>query len=90
MVTVFIILVYDICEDRVTRILKICRKYLNWVQNSVFEGEITNANLVKLKAELAKYIKKEEDSIIIYGLRTTLYSFRETMGKRKGGEDIII
>ena len=50
----FIIVVYDICEDRVVRILKICRKYLNWVQNSVFEGEITKANFVKLKAELEK------------------------------------
>ena len=86
----FIIVVYDICEDRVARILKICRKYLNWVQNSVFEGEITKANFVKLKAELEKNMKKEEDSVIIYGLRTTLYSFSETIGKEKGGEEIII
>ena len=86
----YIILVYDIGEERVTRILKICRKYLTWVQNSVFEGEITEANLVKLKTELKKNMKKEDDSIIIYGLRTTLYSFRETMGKEKGGEEIFI
>jgi len=86
----YIILVYDIGEERVTRILKICRKYLTWVQNSVFEGEITEANLVKLKNELKKNIKKVDDSVIIYGLRTTLYSFRETLGKEKGGEEIII
>ena len=41
----FIIVVYDICEDRVVRILKICRKYLNWVQNC-FEGEITKQILL--------------------------------------------
>ncbi|NLJ39178.1 MAG: CRISPR-associated endonuclease Cas2 [Candidatus Atribacteria bacterium] len=86
----YVIVVYDISEDRVVRILKICRKYLNWVQNSVFEGEITKANFIKLKAELEKNMNKEEDSIIIYGLRTTLYSFRETIGKEKGGEEIII
>ena len=86
----FIIVVYDICDNRVVRILKICRKYLNWVQNSVFEGEITKANFVKLKAELEKNMKKEEDSVIIYGLRTSLYSFRETLGIEKGGEEIII
>ena len=86
----YIILVYDIGEERVIRILKICRKYLTWVQNSVLEGEITKANLVKLKIEIRKNIKKEDDSVIIYGLRTTLYSFRETIGKEKGGEEIFI
>ena len=36
----FVILVYDIKEQRVTKVLKKCREYLSWVQNSVFEGEI--------------------------------------------------
>ena len=38
----FIILVYDIDVKRVGKVLKKCREYLNWVQNSVFEGEITD------------------------------------------------
>ena len=43
----YIILVYDIGEKRVGKMLKLCRQYLSWIQNSVFEGEITE---VKLKA----------------------------------------
>ena len=46
------ILVYDINEKRVTKVLKTCRKYLYWVQNSVFEGEISPAKLEKLKLDL--------------------------------------
>ncbi|MEN2993717.1 MAG: CRISPR-associated endonuclease Cas2, partial [Thermodesulfovibrio sp.] len=44
-----VILVYDINEKRVSKVLKTCRKYLHWVQNSVFEGELTEAKLEKLK-----------------------------------------
>ncbi|HEX3036517.1 MAG TPA: CRISPR-associated endonuclease Cas2, partial [Thermodesulfobacteriota bacterium] len=30
----FVILVYDVGEKRVTKVLKTARKYLYWVQNS--------------------------------------------------------
>jgi CRISPR-associated protein Cas2 len=49
----FVILVYDVNQKRVAKVLKIARKYLTWVQNSVLEGEISEANLKKLKKELA-------------------------------------
>ena len=53
----YIILVYDIKQvdnfARVQRyVYKICKRYLVHVQNSVFEGEITVSNLIKLKEEL--------------------------------------
>jgi CRISPR-associated protein Cas2 len=50
--------------------LKVCRRYLDWVQNSVLEGEITKANLETLKSQLKRIIKVEEDSVRIYKLRT--------------------
>lgn len=39
----FVILVYDINIKRNKKVLKICRRYLNHVQKSVFEGVITEA-----------------------------------------------
>lgn len=86
----FIIMVYDINEKRVAKVLKLSRKYLYWVQNSVFEGEISEASFKKLKMELAHIIKDDEDSVIFYTFRTTRYSKRETMGLKKGGDDNII
>jgi CRISPR-associated protein Cas2 len=86
----FVILVYDVGVKRVQKVLKTARKYLYWVQNSVLEGEISDANFVKLKAELSRRIDEEEDSVIFYLFRTTRYSDRETMGIKKGGQDLFI
>ncbi len=86
----FVIMVYDINVKRVAKVLKRSRKYLYWVQNSVFEGEISEANYKKLKMELAQIINEDEDSVIYYTFRTTKYSKRETMGLKKGGDDNIL
>ena len=83
-------MVYDINEKRVGKVLKIGRKYLNWIQNSVLEGEITKAKFTKLKVELGRIVDEDEDSIVFYIMRTTRYSERQIMGMRKGGEDLII
>jgi CRISPR-associated protein Cas2 len=89
-VTMFVILVYDFEKKRVAKALKIARKYLYWVQNSVFEGEISEANYVKLKTELANIMDPDIDSVVFYTFRTQKYSKREEMGLRKGGEDNIL
>ena len=86
----YLILVYDIREERVYKVLKIARKYLNWVQNSVLEGEISDAGLAKLKQELKEVINHDEDSVVFYLMRTMKYSSREVMGIQKGARDIII
>jgi len=86
----FVILVYDVNEKRVNKVLKTCRKYLNWVQNSVLEGEISDANFRKLKSEISRIINKDEDSVIVYILKTTKYSDREIIGLEKGGESLFI
>lgn len=86
----FVILVYDVNQKRVAKVLKKCRAYLTWVQNSVFEGDITKANLHKLKTELRHIIDPDEDSVIIYMMRTTRYSERQIIGMEKGGFDNIL
>ncbi|KNZ69508.1 CRISPR-associated protein Cas2 [Thermincola ferriacetica] len=86
----FVILVYDVNTKRVNKVLKKARKYLNWVQNSVLEGEISEANYRKLKMELQNVINEEEDSCLFYTFRTTKYSQRESLGIKKGGDDVII
>lgn len=85
----FVIEVYDVNQKRVAKILKISRKYLYWVQNSVLEGEISDANFKKLKIELLRVIDLNEDSLMFYTFRTTKYSDRESFGVVKGGEQNI-
>ncbi len=83
----FVIVVYDVGEKRVSKVLKVCRKYLYWVQNSVLEGEVSDADFASLKAELSVKIHRDEDSVLFYTFRTRRYTSREEMGVRKGGED---
>jgi CRISPR-associated protein Cas2 len=47
----YVILVYDMDQKRVGKMLKLCRRYLNWIQNSVFEGELTEVKLKELILE---------------------------------------
>ena len=84
----YIILVYDVGQKRVGKMLKLCRKYLNWIQNSVFEGEITKVKLKELKS-LAKNIMDEEkgDSLIIFKSREEKWLEKEVIGEDKNPID---
>lgn len=83
-------MVYDVNEKRVGKALKISRKYLNWVQNSVFEGQISRAKLTKLKTEMRNLINEQEDSIIFYEFRSNNYTTRNIIGLEKGNDNIFL
>ncbi len=83
----FVILYYDVNEKRCTKMLKTCRKYLQWVQNSVFEGEVSKAGFESMEYELKNIIKeKEGDSLVIYKLRQMKYYERKVHGADKKGD----
>ena len=86
----YIILVYDINEKRVGKMLKLCRKYLNWIQNSVFEGEITEVKLEELKIRAAQIMKEETDSLIIFKNRQEKWLDKEIIGRERNVLDTIL
>jgi len=57
-------MVYDLEADRTQKALKIGRRYLTHVQNSVLEGEISEGDLSKLKNEIDDLLKPGESTII--------------------------
>ncbi|QZT37679.1 CRISPR-associated endonuclease Cas2 [Halosquirtibacter xylanolyticus] len=75
----YVILVYDMGEKRVAKMLKLCRRYLNWIQNSVFEGEISEGRLKKLKFE-ADEIMEDKDSLIIFTSKVNHGLHKEVIG----------
>lgn len=83
----YIILVYDCGEKRVGKMLKLCRKYLNWIQNSVFEGEITEVKLKELKLRADEIMVQEEDSLIIFSSRDEKWLDKEIIGKERSSID---
>ncbi len=76
----YIYIIYDIKEERVNKIFKICKKYLEHYQNSVFRGEISDSNMLKIKRELNNIINKEEDSILILYFLTKDTVQKEELG----------
>ena len=79
----YVVLVYDVGEKRVGKMLKLCRKYLNWIQNSVFEGEITDVKLNELKWKAIQLLDEETDSIIIFKSRQEKWLDKEIVGRER-------
>ena len=86
----YVVLVYDIEEKRVGKMLKLCRRYLNWIQNSVFEGEITQVKLKELQQEARKIMDVSRDSIIIFKTRDEKWLDKEIIGLEKNEIDTFI
>lgn len=86
----YVILVYDIEEKRVSKMLKLCRRYLNWIQNSVFEGELTDVKLKELLHAAGMIMNKEKDSIIIFKSRQERWLDKMVIGKEKNELDNVL
>ena len=79
----YVILVYDVGEKRVGKMLKLCRKYLHWIQNSVFEGEITEVKLRELTHSAKQIMDEFIDSVIIFKNRDEKWLHKEIIGAEK-------
>jgi CRISPR-associated protein Cas2 len=67
----YVILVYDIQLNEegpkvLRKVFKACKKYLTHIQNSVFEGELTEGQIFALRTELHKFLRNNIDSCIIF------------------------
>lgn len=83
----YVILVYDVGVKRVAKMLKLCRQYLNWIQNSVFEGELSEAKLRELKCKINVLIDIGEDCVIIFTNIMGYNMNREILGKERMSTD---
>lgn len=81
----YIILVYDIKVDEkgqkiLNNVFKVCKRYLCHIQNSVFEGELSEGQILKLKCEIDRLIRKDFDSVIIFKSRNKKWLQKEFWG----------
>ena len=83
----YVIIVYDIGEKRVGKMLKLCRQYLCWIQNSVLEGELSEAKLRELKEKMKSIIDSEKDSIIIFTNKMGYNMNKQILGKERMSTD---
>ncbi len=85
----YVFLMYDIADEeseagkrRVAKVFKICKKYLEHHQKSVFRGEITPSKLIKLQKELKDVIDEDLDFITIIKLKNRESFLEDTIGKK--------
>ncbi len=83
----YVILIYDVAQKRVGKMLKLCRKYLCWIQNSVFEGELSEAKLRELKSHISSIIDIDTDSVIIFTNKMSYNMDKEILGKERMSTD---
>lgn len=85
-------LFYDVKENRVQKVFKVCKKYLSHFQYSVFRGEMTPSKFINLRNDLNKVINKNEDFICIIKLMNDDVFGEEIIGSpnKDNGETLII
>ena len=83
----YIILVYDVETKRVAKVLKLCRQYLTWIQNSTFEGELSP---VQYKQMLLKLKKPDYDSIIVFCNKMGIKPQKQIIGVSKNEDNAFL
>jgi len=84
----YVVIVYDVDVSRVNKINQFLKQFLYWRQNSVFEGEITQSQLEKIKTWIKKFLK-EDDKVIIYILPSKKILQTVEFGKSREIENIL-
>jgi len=79
----YVIIVYDVGVNRVNKVCQFLRQYLNWVQNSVFEGELTESELAEIESRLKKLMDLDVDSLIVYTFWSNRLFKKRQMGVKK-------
>ncbi len=86
----YVIIVYDIEQERVNKVCPFLRRYMNWVQNSAFEGELSEAQVEQVRLGLKALIDEDRDSVYLYILRDARWVRKEIIGQVKGETGSII
>lgn len=60
----FVIIVYDVRADRTQKICDYLRRWLNWRQNSVFDGHLTESEYEKVRSWVRSFVDSGEQVLI--------------------------
>jgi CRISPR-associated protein Cas2 len=86
----YVILVYDVAQERVGKVCKTLRRRLTWVQNSVFEGEVSDADFKHIQADLSKIIDGSADSVLFYCINNPKGWEKRVMGQERSTTDTFL
>lgn len=76
----YVIVVYDTAVERNPKILRVCRQYLHHVQRSVFEGELSAAQLRRFRSEVEGVTDAGYDHVLLYSFPPGTTAQRQAWG----------
>lgn len=86
----YVIVIYDVGIERLDAVRHILKQYLNWIQNSAFEGEITQGFLDELHLKISAIIDKDADSVIVYTTNNPSWLKKLVWGMEKADTDNVL
>jgi CRISPR-associated protein Cas2 len=86
----YVVVVYDVEQRRVVKVCQFLRRYLNWVQNSAFEGELSESQLEEVIVGVRKLVNRTSDSVYFYVIPDRKWCKRRVVGVEKSLSDTIL
>jgi CRISPR-associated protein Cas2 len=86
----YLIVVYDVVVERLDKVRGVLKQYLNWVQNSAFEGELSVGSLEELTLKLKDIIDEKSDSILFYSVSNPKWLNKRVLGMEKSAPSTVI
>lgn len=82
----YVIVIYDLEAERTHLLRKPLREYLTHVQNSVFEGRVSEAEADNIEAKVEEVVAAGESGIV-YRFRSGKYVDRKSFGADPADEN---
>lgn len=86
----YLLLVYDVDQKRVGKVCRTLRRRLTWVQNSVFEGEVSEAEFKQIQADLSAIVDGASDSVLFYCINNPKGWEKRVMGQERLSTDTFL
>lgn len=90
MSVLYVVVVYDVAVERLDKVRNVLKQYLNWVQNSAFEGEVTTGTLEELKLKVSDIIEEDKDSLLFYCVSNPKWVGKDVMGLEKSAPSTVV
>ncbi|MFP4351299.1 MAG: CRISPR-associated endonuclease Cas2 [Puniceicoccaceae bacterium] len=85
----YLVLVYDTDKKNCAKLHKALKRHLHWNQRSVFEGQVTPAQLAEIKHTIHR-IRHPKSHIVFYQIENEKMLKKEELGEGEGNTGNII
>ena len=86
----YVVVVYDTAAERNPGVLKTCRQYLHHIQRSVFEGQLSPAQIKRFREAMENKIDPSYDRVLVYTFPPGAQPERHSWGAHDSQPDDIL